>query len=317
MNILPGILEHLMCLYCHKGKFDLCVARSSLVCAHCGREYPVVNNIPVLIKDEDSLFSRADFIAQRNTFFDLTDRGRSISRISQLLPSMESHMLSRRNYERLSNLLNEEEVPRILFIGASIEGNHSDILLNHPKFSIVESDVSLGPRTQIILDAHNIPYQDESFDCVVVQAVLEHIIDPHRCVSEIARILRMGGIVYAETPFMQQVHGGPYDFTRFTRSGHRWLFRQFAEVDSGATSGPGSAMAWCYQYLLLSLLGYTHSVRLFIKGFARITGFWLKYLDLLMLNNPYMSDAACGLYFLGTKADRALGAKDIIRYYNS
>ena len=65
-------------------------------------------------------------------------------------------------------------------------------------------------------------------------------------------MLKGRGVVYAETPFMQQVHMGPYDFTRFTHSGHRRLFRRFEEVESGAVCGPGMALAWAYQYFLLS-----------------------------------------------------------------
>ncbi len=84
---------------------------------------------------------------------------------------------------------------------------------------------------------------DESFDGVICQAVLEHVLDPYRCVEEIHRVLRPNGLVYAETPFMQQVHGGTHDFTRFTHLGHRRLFRKFAEVDSGVVCGPGMALA--------------------------------------------------------------------------
>ncbi len=53
------------------------------------------------------------------------------------------------------------------------------------------------------------------------------MLEPERVVSEIARVLKPAGMVYSEIPFMQQVHEGAYDFTRFTDSGQRWLFRQF------------------------------------------------------------------------------------------
>ena len=51
--------------------------------------------------------------------------------------------------------------------------------------------------------------------------------------KEIYRVLKSDGIVYIETPFMQQVHGGKYDFTRFTYLGHRRLFARFQEIESG------------------------------------------------------------------------------------
>jgi len=57
------------------------------------------------------------------------------------------------------------------------------------------------------------------FDAVWIQAVLEHVLDPVRVVAEIHRVLRPGGLVYSEIPFMQEVHEGAYDFTRFRLSG--------------------------------------------------------------------------------------------------
>lgn len=39
----------------------------------------------------------------------------------------------------------------------------------------------------------DIPYEDESFDAVIVVDVLEHVPDPSHIVSEIARVLRPGG----------------------------------------------------------------------------------------------------------------------------
>ena len=53
-------------------------------------------------------------------------------------------------------------------------------------------------------------------DCVIVQAVLEHVIQPFVCVGEIERVLCDGGYIYCETPGFQQVHGRQYDFHRFT-----------------------------------------------------------------------------------------------------
>ena len=80
---------------------------------------------------------------------------------------------------------------------------------------------------------------DDSCDAVVVQAVLEHVLDPQVVVDEINRVLKPGGLVYAETPFMQQVHAGRYDFSRYSDAGHRWLFRQFEEVDRGLSAALG------------------------------------------------------------------------------
>ena len=38
---------------------------------------------------------------------------------------------------------------------------------------------------------------------------------------------------------MQQVHERAYDFSRFTQSGHRWLFKRFSEINAGPIGGAG------------------------------------------------------------------------------
>jgi len=161
---------------------------------------------------------------------------------------------------------------------------------------------------------HDLPFADASFDAAILQAVLEHVADPYRCVEEIHRVLRPAGLVYAETPFMQQVHGGCYDFTRFTDLGHRRLFRRFAEIERGAGGGTGMAMAWSYQYFLLSFVR-SHGMRLFLQAFAGCTAFWLKYFDAWLIDRPGTQDAAAAYFFLGQRSDENLSDRTLLASY--
>src|SRR5205823_1246671 len=109
--------------------------------------------------------------------------------------------------------------PTILVVGGGTVGSGTDALYRDPAVRLIAFDVYGSPMTQLIADGHQIPLRDESVDAVLVQAVLEHVLDPAKVVAEIHRVLRPNGIVYAETPFLQQVHEAAYDFTRFTESG--------------------------------------------------------------------------------------------------
>lgn len=231
------------------------------------------------------------------------------------MPTIHRNIKGKSNYSRLSDLLLKRSTsPRVLVIGGSILGQCMESLMNTATLDLVESDVSFGPRTMLICDAHNIPFEDESFDGVIAQAVLEHVVDPFRCCEEIHRVLKDQGVVYAETPFMQQVHGGRYDFTRFTHLGHRRLFRNFDEIDSGALSGPGMALAWSYQYFLLSFTT-SRTLRILIIIFTSLTSFFLKYFDYYLINKPGALDAASGIYFIGTKTKHVLSDQDLIKGY--
>lgn len=187
-------------------------------------------------------------------------------------------------------------------------------LAQNGSLELVDTDVSFGPRTMLICDAHDIPFQDESFDGVIAQAVLEHVVDPYRCVEEMHRVLKKDGLVYAETPFMQQVHLGRYDFTRFTHLGHRRLFRRFEEIDSGAVCGPGMALAWSYQYFLLSF-AKLKILRALIRAFASLTSFYLKYFDYFLIDTAGGLDAASGYYFMGRKSDHSLSDRELLTLY--
>jgi SAM-dependent methyltransferase len=269
----------------------------------------------VLINEQSSVFSIDDFISHRKTFFE--NRSESILKktIRGLIPTISKNIKGKSNYRRMNDvLLRHSTSPRVLVIGGSILGQGMEDLANNSAVDFVESDVSFGTRTMLICDAHDIPIEDGSFDGVIVQAVLEHVVDPYRCCEEIHRVLKEQGVVYAETPFMQQVHGGRYDFTRFTHLGHRRLFRRFEEIESGAVCGPGMTLAWSYTYFLTSFTTSRILSRLF-EVFASLTSFYLKYFDYYLINKPGTLDAASAYYFMGRKAERVLADQELIKLY--
>lgn len=119
-----------------------------------------------------------------------------------------------------------------------------------------------------------------------------------------------GEIIYAETPFLQPVHERAHDFTRFTRSGHRWLFRGFAELRAGTIGAPAESLLWSIRYLARGLFRGEKIGSLFAVAF-----FGLRYLDKLV-DDRYRTDAATGVYFLGAKsAAETIAPRDLVTYF--
>lgn len=199
--------------------------------------------------------------------------------------------------------------PRILVIGGGAVGNGLEAFYADTTIDLVGFDIYMSPFVQFIGDGHAIPLADGSIDGVVVQAVLEHVLQPEIVAGEIHRVLRDGGIVYADTPFMQQVHEGPYDFTRYTDSGHRYLFRGFERIDSGQVAGAGTALMWAIRYYARAL---TRSV--VIGGLIGHCFFWLRYTDAI-LDPKFSLDAASSVFFLGRKTTTSITRGEIIDYY--
>lgn len=72
--------------------------------------------------------------------------------------------------------------------------------------------------TDVFVDLRTgLPFHSRSFDTVLISDVLEHLPDPELMWSEASRVLRDGGRVIGNTPFLYCLHEEPNDYFRFTR----------------------------------------------------------------------------------------------------
>lgn len=98
----------------------------------------------------------------------------------------------------------------------------------------VRDSVAFGMRAHsdvVIFDGVNIPFADNSWDCVLCSEVLEHALEPERLVDEIWRVLRPGGMLLLTVPFSARVHHAPHDYQRFTRFRLRLILAKFTELE--------------------------------------------------------------------------------------
>jgi uncharacterized protein YbaR (Trm112 family)/SAM-dependent methyltransferase len=304
--------ELISSLICPVTKTQLRV-ENEIILSKEGREYPVIDGIPVLLNEQNSLFSIDQFVGKQKTTLAPKVKNNCLKLVvSKITPSISANLKSNQNFQKLRQLLPEKA--KILVVGGSIKGTGINCLYEDMDFEIIGSDVSMGPYTKLISDAHDIPFTDQTFDCVIAQAVVEHVLDPNRCVFEMHRVLKKGGYIYAETPFMQQVHMGRFDFTRFTHLGHCYLFRNFDSISSGLIAGPGTALAWSWLYFLRSLSTQPR-VRSFLMRLGRFTSFFWKYFDPYLSNKPGAFDAASCLYFMGQKNGNCLSPKQLLNEF--
>ncbi|MFF5493588.1 class I SAM-dependent methyltransferase [Streptomyces aquilus] len=294
-------------LVCPRCRSELVAEPDALHCAarDCayGRTgaFPMVGRWPVLVDFERSVMDRAVVPAE--------GAGRADSLPAPVRRLVKPpNRVAARNIDLLLRAL-PGPAPRLLVVGGATIGNGVRAAYRDPRVEVIAFDIVAGPLTQFVADAHQIPLPERSVDAVLVQAVLEHVLEPPTVVSEIHRVLKDDGLVYAETPFLQQVHAGAHDFGRYTVSGHRYLFRRFEELAAGAVAGPGTQLLWSVEHLVRGLTRSANAGR----G-ARVLLCWLRALD-RMVPPGFAEDDAAAVFFLGRKSEDAMTPAEIIRYY--
>jgi ubiquinone/menaquinone biosynthesis C-methylase UbiE/uncharacterized protein YbaR (Trm112 family) len=318
MALMSG-LEARELLVCPRCRTKLEWADNSSVCRspRCplsGRRFPVRSGLPVIIEFERSIIA-LDAIADSSS--DTRDHSPAPARRQPA--AIGRFRLQLKRIWKPANLAARAGVAAILaelapgslvlVVGGGTLGNGTESLYEQAETRVLAFDIYASPLVQFLADAHQIPLASASVDAVVIQAVLEHVLDPTLVVAEIHRILKADGLVYAETPFMQQVHAGRYDFTRFSASGHRWLFRRFAELGAGAVAGPGTATLWSVDHLVRALTRSQRAGRM-----ARIPLLWLRRLD-RSVDRGAALDAASAVFFLGRRSERELSPRELLSYY--
>lgn len=76
----------------------------------------------------------------------------------------------------------------------------------------------------ILCDVKNIPLKDCSVDLILSTSSLEHLEFPDEFFKETYRVLKPGGVLYINVPFVIQEHEIPFDFCRYTRYGLKKLY---------------------------------------------------------------------------------------------
>jgi SAM-dependent methyltransferase len=186
----------------------------------------------------------------------------------------------------------------VLDNGSGLKGTYYDNVVN---FEIVDY-----PTTDVLGVGEHLPFADATFDAVLSLVVLEHVRDPFRCASEITRVLKPGGRLYAAVPFLQPYHGYPHHYYNMTLRGLENLFTEQIEIERSGVPQYG-----------LPIYTLTWFLNAYLEGLPPETAARFRDLrvsELLAPAEDYLDDAivtavdydtsvqlACVNYVIGTK----------------
>ena len=284
---------------------------AAVLCGTCGVQFAVIGKRPLLTTPDNDLFGS-------NRYSDPpAPRAR---RARRWAPSLSVNLSRDPCLRDLARRLAAECCePTVLLVGSGGQRRAIELLFSTAArglaIAVIACDVAPSADVDVLCDAHELPFADGSVDAVVTTAVLEHVADPARSMAEIERVLAPAGYLYSEIPFMQQVHEGAYDFTRFTLSGHRRLAGGFEELSAGVVAGPATTLAWAIEHFALAFARGPRG-RAVTKFGVRWACGWLKYLDRRLARRPAAEDGASCTYFFGRLATQRRGDADVVAAYS-
>ncbi len=104
---------------------------------------------------------------------------------------------------------------RVLVVGSGHDPYRN--LFTEPEIYLNLDIQSQNGITDVVGDAHTLPFESDSFDCILAIEVFEHLENPYEFVGEANRVLTKGGVIVVSVPFLFHQHGDPYDFWRPTQ----------------------------------------------------------------------------------------------------
>ncbi len=297
------------CPICKKG--EIVNNQGEFICKNkeCKNSYLTILGKPVLVNFNNSVIQKEEILNKQGQSIIQRNEIKLITILKKII--FGNGYITKKNISKISENISIKVDSKILVIGGGTIGSGLNDFYKKFNNNIDSFDIYYSTNIDFIADAHDIPVMSNHYDLVIVQAVLEHVIDPFKVVEECFRVIKYGGHIYAETPFMQQVHEGPYDFIRFTDSGHRSLFQKFKLIKSGTIAGVGTSLMWSLGYFFSGIFR-SYKVGL---GF-RILFFWLRFVDRI-IPEKYNIDGASGIYFYGIKDSsfRGISNFELISYY--
>lgn len=172
------------------------------------------------------------------------------------------------------NFINQYHKGLILDCGAGRRGHCYENVVN---FEVVPYD-----STDVLGVGEFLPFKDGTFDGVFSHSVLEHVRDPFRCSREILRVLKPGGRLYCQVPFLAPFHGYPDHYYNMSHDGLVQLFTDGMEVEELEVLNFGQpifALTWFLREYMGGLSGRTR------KKFGR-----MRIRELLRDGDDYMGE---------------------------
>lgn len=264
LSTLPNLTRLLCCPTC-RGELQ------ALACSACGTRYSATGQQIVFVETEG--FESVDAAFQAEQVYNSSLGGRLYNAGRRVIST---------EYQPTDHL--KQFLGRLPRNAVVVELGSGTRRLSD---QIVNVDLFAFPHVDLVADIAHTPLQDGVADAVILDSVIEHVPDPAAVAAEALRILKPGGTLFCNCPFILPYHGYPAHYANFTRDGLQHLFRSFSACTVKPTFGPMTAWVnFTTEAIAIMTTGDNKSAYVIVKGLALLPIFWLKYLDKLFVRSP-------------------------------
>jgi uncharacterized protein YbaR (Trm112 family) len=255
-------------LACPMCKATVKLRGDSLCCVQCGRQYPVVNGVPVMLPDAEAA----------NVQY-------------------EAPLTLREGYDPWIHRMVIQSLADNQIV---LDAGCGDMTLDDP--CIIRMDIKLTPCVDVVGDLHALPFRPGSLDYVFSLAVFEHLRQPFTACEEIYTALKPGGYVYSECNFVFAYHGYPHHYFNASIHGMRQWFSRFTELRAGVApyQMPSFALESVLRAYLAAFKASDPVEAEFVRSVQSLFRYPLRRYDAKFTPENDFRIAA-GIYFLGIK----------------
>jgi len=125
-----------------------------------------------------------------------------------------------------TSALNIQPSSRLLNAGAG--GGEYKVFFDHCRYESTDITSEYNRddyHLSYLSDLHHMPIQNNAYDVIVNNQVLEHVEFPQQVIDEFSRVLKPGGQLFLTAPQSWGIHMAPHHYYNFTRYGLESLFK--------------------------------------------------------------------------------------------
>lgn len=188
------------------------------------------------------------------------------------------------NSDRFNRLYAEKRAgAKVIDLGCGPPANRAPVRDEAGASNYIGIDFDLASQPDLVTDIARMPFANNSLDLVRAFSVFEHTYNYKAIIADLFRVLRPGGCLFVQTPFLLEFHGYPSDYFRYTHVAWERILRDagFSVIDRDIEYGHGffTNLAKLLEHGSFTFIGRRWFVLRFILRVSSKVAWGLRRLD--------------------------------------